>query len=113
MAGNPDFVIKGKKIVISASKQGSNVLFTVKDAGIGISKKHLNKVFDRFYQVDSSYTRKVVGSGLGLAICKGLIEALGGKIWIKSEPGKGSTFSFTLPIKGLVKGEEELKVFKK
>ena len=104
---------RGGKINVYASKQGNKILFSVKDTGIGISKKHFNKIFDRFYQADSAYTRKALGSGLGLAICKGMIEALGGKIWVKSGIGKGTTFSFTIPIKRKAKGEKELEVFKR
>ncbi|MBW2990742.1 HAMP domain-containing protein [Candidatus Woesearchaeota archaeon] len=104
---------RGGKIVVSAYKSSNNVLFIVKDSGIGIAEKHFSKIFERFYQVDSSYTRKTVGSGLGLAICKGVVGALGGEMRVKSKPGKGSAFSFTLPVKGPAKGEEELRVFKK
>jgi len=101
---------RGGRISVSASRKGDNVLFSVKDTGIGISKKNLSRIFERFYQVDSSYTRKVGGSGLGLAICKGVVEAVGGRIWVKSRPGHGTTFFFTLPIRG--KKEEELGVEK-
>ncbi|KYK27369.1 hypothetical protein AYK26_03865 [Euryarchaeota archaeon SM23-78] len=106
-------VKKNKKIFVSASKQEEQILFSVKDEGIGIKKKYFSKIFERFYQVDSSYTRKAVGSGLGLAICKGMVEAMGGKIWLKSQIGKGTTFFFTLPIKSkLLMEEKRLEVFK-
>ncbi len=68
----------------------------VSDTGIGIPAEDLDKVFDKFYQVDSTLTRETGGTGLGLAICKGLIEAHNGRIWAESELGKGSTFVFTL-----------------
>jgi len=68
----------------------------VSDTGIGIPPEDLNRVFDRFYQVDSTLTREAGGTGLGLAICKGIIEAHNGEIWAESEPGRGSTFIFTL-----------------
>ncbi len=76
---------------------GSDVEFHVKDSGIGIPPEFHDKVFDRFRQVETSHTRKFGGNGLGLAITKNLVELMGGKIWIESEPGKGSTFFFTLP----------------
>ncbi|MEM5869908.1 MAG: ATP-binding protein [Candidatus Aenigmatarchaeota archaeon] len=86
-------------ITVEAVKEGEYVRFCVIDTGIGIPKEHFDKIFTRFYQVASPYTRKVGGSGLGLSICKELVELLGGKIWFESEVGKGSKFYFTLPIK--------------
>lgn len=73
--------------------------FFVKDTGIGISKEHQSKIFERFAQVDLSITRGFEGAGLGLAICKGLVEILDGKIWVDSELDKGSCFFFTIPLK--------------
>jgi signal transduction histidine kinase len=77
---------------------GDMLSVSVKDTGIGIPKEHLDAVFEKFYQVEGSLHRSVGGTGLGLAITKGLIEAHQGKIWVESEVGKGSTFTFTLPI---------------
>ena len=71
--------------------------FYVKDNGIGIAKDMHSKLFKKFYQVDTSPTRSHGGTGLGLVICKGLIEGLGGKIWLDSEEGEGSTFYFSIP----------------
>ncbi|MBU1199578.1 MAG: hypothetical protein KKE98_00885 [Nanoarchaeota archaeon] len=104
---------KGSRIIVSASRKGSKVMFSVKDTGTGIPKNSLNKIFRRFYQVDSSYTRKVGGTGLGLAICKGIVEAMGGKLWVTSTIGRGSTFYFTVPIHSKMSGEEDLQLFKK
>ena len=73
------------------------VLFYVKDNGTGISPEKQKNLFHKFYQIDTSVTRKHGGSGLGLAISKGIIESLGGKIWIESELGKGASFYFTIP----------------
>jgi signal transduction histidine kinase len=73
------------------------IQFHVKDTGIGIPNDYLEKIFDRFRQVENSLTRKFGGNGLGLAISKNLIELMGGKIWVESEIGKGSTFYFTIP----------------
>ncbi len=91
------------KITVKAFRDKENIHFIVKDTGIGISKENQEMIFDRFYQVDSSYTRKAGGTGLGLALCKEFVELLGGKIWIVSEKGKGSEFHFTLPIRGVPK----------
>jgi CheY-like chemotaxis protein len=71
--------------------------FFVKDQGIGIPQNRLEAVFERFVQSDIGNTRAYEGSGLGLAISKAYVELLGGKIWVESEEGKGSTFYFTLP----------------
>lgn len=75
-----------------------NIRIFVKDNGIGIDKKHHNSVFDKFQQVDSSYTRKQSSTGLGLTITKELVELHNGKIWVDSELNEGSTFVFELPI---------------
>lgn len=70
---------------------------SVSDTGIGIGPDELEKIFDRFYQVGESLTREIKGTGLGLAIVKGLVEAHGGHLWVESEVGKGSRFTFTIP----------------
>jgi signal transduction histidine kinase len=74
------------------------VITTIADTGIGIKQEDLPKLFRPFYQVESGITRRYEGTGLGLSICKRLVELLGGAIRAESEPGKGSTFSFTLPL---------------
>lgn len=89
------------EIVISAKLLESDegvLAISVKDTGIGIPAEHLDKIFEKFYQVEGSLERSHGGTGLGLAITKGLVEAQKGKIFVKSEPGKGSTFTFTLPL---------------
>jgi PAS domain S-box-containing protein len=89
---------RGGTVDITAEREDSFVKFCVADTGVGIPKKEIDKVFDRFYQVDASIRRNYPGTGLGLAIAKGLVEAHGGKIWVESELGKGSKFFFTLPL---------------
>ena len=91
------FSSSGGKIWITAKKQGNKVMFMVKDQGRGIPPDKLETIFERFQQVDASDSRKKGGTGLGLAICRHIVEQHGGKIWVKSILGKGSTFFFTLP----------------
>jgi signal transduction histidine kinase len=88
----------GGTIEIQGETQNDRVIISVIDQGMGIPEDQLEKVFERFHRVDSKATRFVSGTGLGLYISKNLIEAQGGKIWIESELGKGSKFSFSLPI---------------
>ena len=71
--------------------------FYVRDTGIGISPDHFVKIFDRFYQVDGTVSRQYGGTGLGLSISKAYVELLGGEIWLTSQPGEGTHFSFTIP----------------
>jgi PAS domain S-box-containing protein len=73
--------------------------FYVKDTGIGISPEHQSRIFDRFYQIDSTESRKFGGTGLGLSICKAYVELMGGKIWLNSQQGTGSQFFFTIPYR--------------
>ncbi len=72
--------------------------FYVADTGIGIDKQHQSRIFDRFYQVDNTVTREHEGTGIGLSISRAYVENLGGKIWLRSAPGKGTTFYFTIPL---------------
>jgi signal transduction histidine kinase len=70
----------------------------VSDTGPGISEADQQRIFEEFQQVDSSATKKKSGTGLGLAIARRIVEMHGGRIWVESSPGQGSTFSFTLPV---------------
>ena len=74
-----------------------NITVGVKDFGIGIKEESLDKLFQEFSQVDESDTRSYQGTGLGLALSKRLVELHAGKIWVESEYGKGSLFSFSIP----------------
>ena len=84
-------------IVFGCNKKGGNLEFFVKDTGIGIPKDRQVAIFERFIQADISNKMALQGAGLGLSISKAYVEMLGGKIWLESEEGKGSTFYFTLP----------------
>ncbi len=95
-----DFVPKrGGKIEVTAteSDDSKNIIFCVRDNGPGIPKDKQEFLFKKFYQVDTSLTRKHGGTGLGLAISKGIVTGLGGTIWVETEEGKGSSFYFSLP----------------
>jgi len=93
-----DFVPeKTGRIEIGAIDNADSVLFYVKDNGIGIAPDKIKKLFTKFYQIDTSFSRNHGGSGLGLVICKGIVNGLGGEIKVESTVGKGTTFSFTIP----------------
>lgn len=91
------FTPPGGKINIKAREEESKVHITVADTGIGIPKNVIPFLFQRFYQVDASLTRKYGGVGLGLYICKSIVDAHKGEIWIESDEGKGTTMHILLP----------------
>ncbi|MBW2965955.1 hypothetical protein KY342_02510 [Candidatus Woesearchaeota archaeon] len=100
LIGNATKFTKKGFVEVKASCRDKDIIIGVRDTGIGISKENIPKLFNKFFQVSSKpETREFEGTGLGLSICKHAVEALGGKIWVKSELGKGSTFSFSLPLK--------------
>ncbi len=82
--------------LINKESEFVQLKFSVRDTGIGIDPSLSDQLFQSFYQVDSSINKKYGGSGLGLAICKSLVQEMGGRIWMESKPGVGSTFSFTI-----------------
>jgi len=88
--------VDGGRTEVSLVKSDNKILIKVSDNGIGISSKHLPRLFERFYRVDATRSRKKGGSGLGLSIVKHIIEAHNENIYVESEFGKGTTFSFTL-----------------
>ena len=90
------FTPVGGNIVLQATEYKDGIDIKMKDTGIGIDKDKIEKIFDRFYQVDSSSRRKTGGCGLGLPISRAIVKAHGSDIRVESEPGKGSTFSFRL-----------------
>lgn len=94
------FTDENGKVSISARKLGRDLVeIAVKDTGIGIPEDKLDKIFDPFMQADASTSRQYGGTGLGLPLVKKYVEMHGGKIWVESEVGKGSTFTFTIPLK--------------
>jgi PAS domain S-box-containing protein len=90
--------------VADAPKSGDSgadcIRFSVRDTGVGIASDQLQRIFGKFTQVDSSLTRKQGGTGLGLALSQQIVEKSGGRIWVESTPGTGTTFHFTLPVNG-------------
>jgi len=93
------------KIEVSAAPVEGVARVCVRDFGDGIATEDLPKLFRKFSQIDSSATRRAGGTGLGLVICKGIVEQHGGKIWVESKPGQGSSFIFTLPFADRTAGE--------
>jgi signal transduction histidine kinase len=92
------FSPEGSSIKISARCEDNSLLVSVKDEGVGISAEAMKNLFNRFYQAENVVLGKTKGTGLGLSICKGIVEAHGGKIWAESIVGRGSVFSFRLPL---------------
>jgi GAF domain-containing protein len=93
------FTAEGGRIDVNARMADGSVEVSVTDTGIGIAQKDQEAIFEEFRQVGSDYTRKREGTGLGLSLTKKFVEMHGGKLWVESELGKGSTFTFTLPIR--------------
>jgi signal transduction histidine kinase len=92
---------EGGEVSVAARDGDERVTVVVRDTGTGIPPEHLPFVFDRFYRADPSRARQTGGAGLGLAIVKQLVLAHGGDISVTSQPGQGSTFTFTLPVSPL------------
>ncbi|HHW39562.1 MAG TPA: cell wall metabolism sensor histidine kinase WalK [Syntrophomonadaceae bacterium] len=88
----------GGQVEVSLRQDVGDVVVAVKDTGIGIPPEDLPRIFERFYRVDKARSRKLGGTGLGLSIVKHIIEAHRGRVWVESEPGKGSQFYFSIPI---------------
>ena len=93
-----EFTPRGGQVTLTARLDGTWVCLEVGDSGPGIAPEQLPFVFERFYRADPSRARATGGAGLGLAIVKQLVEAHGGRVWVKSTPGTGSWFGFTLPV---------------
>lgn len=98
-SGEVTLAVRARKLEVELDKEASvgyEIWFAVQDTGIGIPTESLNRLFQPFSQVDASRDRHYGGTGLGLVICKRLCQMMGGRIWVDSEVGKGSTFSFTV-----------------
>ena len=98
---------QGSAIQVEAAVQDQYALVSVKDYGDGIAAHELERVFEPFYRGENSRRRRAGGTGLGFAICKGIIESPGGKLWVETSAGKGSTFFFTLPLGAQAVGQGE------
>jgi two-component system phosphate regulon sensor histidine kinase PhoR len=88
---------EGKSVAVAAQETAQGILIRVQDHGSGIERKHLDRIFERFYRVDKSRSRKLGGTGLGLAIVKHIVQAHGGRVSVESQIGEGSTFTLHLP----------------
>ncbi len=89
---------RGGDVMISARLAEGFVHVSVKDHGMGITREDQQRLFTKFFRSDNAMTREIGGTGLGLSICKDIIELHDGRVWVRSKPGEGSTFSFSLPI---------------
>ena len=94
------FTPSGGRIRVESVRMGNQMAISVVDTGIGIPAEHRESIFEVFYQVSATTKGVREGTGLGLAICRSLAEGMGGRIWVESEPGRGSRFTFTLPSAG-------------
>jgi len=92
------FTPEGGRVDVSTSKQNGEVMIAVADTGPGIAAADQSRIFEEFQQARSGNGERPEGTGLGLALSRSLVELHGGRIWVESEPGKGSTFTFTLPV---------------
>lgn len=92
------FSPSGSRIEINTELKRDHIQFSVKDQGVGLKSDDQIRIFEPFYQVEGTLSRKYGGTGLGLTICRGIIEAQKGKIWVESKSGFGSTFYFTIPL---------------
>ncbi len=99
LVGNAVKFSKRGRVAVWVEQQGDNLVYRVSDTGIGIPKEELENIFAEFQQVDTAITREYSGTGLGLNITKKFVEMHGGRIWVESELGQGSTFSFSIPLR--------------
>jgi signal transduction histidine kinase len=99
LAGNALKFTREGRVEIRVERQGEILVFAVSDTGIGIPADQVESIFEEFRQADATVSRDFGGTGLGLSITKKLVELHGGRIWVESEPGKGSTFFFSIPVR--------------
>ncbi len=105
------FTNPGGNVRITVAEDSGYTKVSVSDNGIGVPARDLPRLFDRFFQVEEHLTRRHGGMGLGLAVAKSMVELHGGRIWVESEEGKGSTFTFLLPIDGVVNPQNPASPF--
>jgi PAS domain S-box-containing protein len=89
---------QGGRIEVGVEADGGYARFTVRDEGLGIPLGEQKRIFEKFYRLDPDHRRGIGGSGLGLYICRELVRSMNGRIWVDSDPGKGATFTFELPV---------------
>jgi signal transduction histidine kinase len=89
---------KGKVIEVACKKEGDQAVVSIKDEGMGINQRDIEKIFDRYYRVETNNTQYISGFGIGLYLSAEIIHRHDGKIWACSEIGQGSTFYFSLPL---------------
>jgi signal transduction histidine kinase len=92
------FTPEGGRITVRAAATNGTAEISVTDTGVGIAPEDQEAVFEEFRQVGTDYARKHEGTGLGLALARKFVELHGGKIWVTSQVGQGSTFTFTIPV---------------
>lgn len=96
----------GSEITVRLLQTNNYAILSVTDQGLGIPRKDIARIFDRFFRVDKARSRKQGGTGLGLAISKEVVTLLGGRIWVDSVEGKGSTFYISLPFEKYDEGDD-------
>jgi signal transduction histidine kinase len=99
LVGNAIKFTEEGEVKVEVTSSNSKFLVAVSDTGPGLSEGDQQRIFEEFHQADSSSTKKKGGTGLGLAISKKIVAMHGGRIWVESSPGQGSTFWFTLPVR--------------
>jgi len=107
LVGNAIKFTEAGEVAIEAVASDGRIRVSVSDTGPGISEADQEEIFKEFHQVDNSSTRQKGGTGLGLAIAKRIIEMHGGRLWVDSAPGRGSTFAFEVPVRVERRGHEQ------
>jgi PAS domain S-box-containing protein len=105
------FTDAGDKITVSCVDSGEELLVRISDTGVGIKPEDLERIFDRFAQVDSSATRSHGGAGLGLDLVRRFVNLHSGRVWVESEYGRGSTFFFSLPKEGIILADQQVEAW--